>query len=162
MNKLEYLEKELQEAKDKIKKIERKGRIEISEIKSRENSEKRRKRARHLINIGALFEIIEISNEPYEALLGFVLEYKNEFIKNKSKFYEKGKKILEERKIKREENKKNIEMISSNEIKELLSLELITQINYVAIMQEKFNKKLLEQLTHEEYLFLKNLTKEIK
>lgn len=156
MSKLEKLEMELQKTEETIKKISRKEKIEESNLKSIEIRDKRRKRARHLINIGALFEIIEISHEPYEALLGFILEYKKEFIKNKSKFYEEGKKILEERKNKREQNKKNIEMINSNEIKELLSLELVTQINYVAIMQEKFNKKLLEQLTHEEFLFLKN------
>lgn len=156
MSKLDYLEKELEEAKEKIKKIERKNRIGVSEIRSKEANDKRKKRARHLINLGALFEIIGISDEPYEALLGFILFHKNDYLKNKASFYSEGGKVLEERQIRREQKKKEIKLINSDEIKELLTLETITQINYVAIMQEKFKKKLFEQLSYEEFLFLKN------
>lgn len=159
MGKLDYLEKELKETKEKIKKIERKDKIEISEIRSKETTEKRRKRARHLINLGALFEIIEISNEPYEALLGFILFHKNDYLKNKSNFYSEGKKVLEERQNRKEQTNKKINLINSDEIKELLNISLSLKeknIDIVSIMQEKFKKKLFEQLSYEEFIFLKN------
>lgn len=73
-------------------------------------------------------------------------------MKNKEKYFKIGLKELEERK------RTTTKMVGDEEIKELLEIMLVLKekgIDIVSVMQEKFRKRLFEQLSYEEFLVLK-------
>lgn len=152
---IDSLNKQIQKKKEKLQKLERDKKIYMSN----ESREKRRKRARNLIMLGALFEIEDLEKENGSALLGFLHENKDLFLKNRDKYFEIGESILEKRKnLKNQENNE----IGKEEIKELLELVSIFKSKNQDLgvyIQEKFKKRLFQDLTVNE---LKTIKKYIK
>ena len=138
--KLEVLEK-------KAKKLQ----LEITKHKRKQNN--RKLRARHLIQVGALLEIAEIDNEEKNILLGYFLKYQTLNSFEKDILYDSGKKELEKREKDRKEKKDNIS-ITKEEISILL--ELSKEHNIFEIITKEFHKKLLENLTKNEFQILKS------
>ena len=151
------LNRQIQKKKEKLQKLERDKKIHMSN----ESREKRRKRARNLIMLGALFEIENLDQESGEALLGFLHENKEIFFKNRDKYIEIGESILEKRKnLKKQENN----MVGKEEIKELLELVNIFKSKNQDLgvyIQEKFKKKLLQDLTINEFKIIKDYKKNL-
>ena len=153
---IDSLNRQIQKNKEKLQKLERDKKIYMSN----ESREKRRKRARNLIMLGALFEIENLEKESGEALLGFLHENKEIFFKNRNKYFEIGESILEKRKSFK--NKEN-DMVGKEEIKELLELVNIFKSKNQDLgvyIQEKFKKKLFQDLTIEEFKTIKNYVKQ--
>lgn len=154
---IDSLNKQIQKKKEKLQKLERDKKIYMSN----ENREKRRKRARNLIMLGALFEIENLDKENGEALLGFLHENKEIFFKNRDKYFEIGESILEKRKsFKNKENN----MVGKEEIKELLELVNIFKSknqDLGVFIQEKFKKKLFQDLTINELKIIKDYIKNL-
>ena len=154
---LDSLNRQIQKKKEKLQKLERDKKIYTSN-KSRE---KRRKRARNLIMLGALFEIENLEKESGEALLGFLHENKEIFFKNRDKYFEIGESILEKRKSFK--NKEN-DMVGKEEIKELLELVNIFKSKNQDLgvyIQEKFKKKLFQDLTINDFKIIKDYIKNL-
>ena len=107
---IDSLNRQIQKKKEKLQKLERDKKIYMSN----ESREKRRKRARNLIMLGVLFEIENLEKESGEALLGFLHENKEIFLKNRDKYFGIGENILEKRKSFK--NKEN-DMVGKEEIK---------------------------------------------
>ncbi|MGL5614527.1 conjugal transfer protein TraD [Cetobacterium sp.] len=149
---IDSLNRQIQKKKEKLQKLERDKKIYMSN----ESREKRRKRARNLIMLGALFEIENLHRENASSLLGFLHENKELFIKYKEKYFEIGESIFQNRK----ESKNNLtNEIGKNEIKELLQLSNIFKIknqDLGVFIQERFKKKLFEELTIKEFHIIKN------
>ena len=155
--KINELKKQIQKNKEKLQKLERDYKIKLSN----EAKDKRRKRARHLIMLGALFEIEDLDKENAAILLGFLHENKDNILKNKHRYLEVGERILNSRKnIKIEENKE----VGKDEMKELLELVNIFKIknkDLGAFIQEKFNKKLFQNITIAELKIIKDYIKDL-
>lgn len=60
--------------------------------------EKRQERKIHLIELGTLFEILDLLNESQEVMLGFLEKYKTLSYSQKQEYFLIGEKILSERK----------------------------------------------------------------
>lgn len=154
---LDSLNRQIQKKKEKLQKLERDKKIYMSN----ESREKRRKRARNLIMLGALFEIENLEKESGEVLLGFLHENKEIFFKNRDKYFEIGESILEKRKSFK--NKEN-DMVGKEEIKELLELVNIFKSKNQDLgvyIQEKFKKKLFQDLTIIELKVIKDYIKNL-
>ncbi|ERT65593.1 conjugal transfer protein TraD [Cetobacterium somerae] len=155
--KIDELNEKLQKSREKLQELERDKKIYMSN----ESREKRRKRARNLIMLGALFEIESLDKESGEALLGFLHENKEVFFKNRDKYFEKGKEILEKRKnLKNQENNE----IGKEEIKELLELVNIFKSKNQDLgvyIQERFKKKLFQDLTISQFEIIKDYIKNL-
>ena len=154
---LDSLNRQIQKKKEKLQKLERDKKIYMSN----ESREKRRKRARNLIMLGALFEIENLEKESGEALLGFLHENKEIFFKNRDKYFEIGESILEKRKSFK--NKEN-DMVGKEEIKELLELVNIFKSKNQDLgvyIQEKFKKKLFQDLTINDFKIIKDYIKNL-
>lgn len=148
---------EIDKLNNKLEKLERSKKKYLFN----ENGEKRRKRARNLIMLGALFEIENLDKENGKALLGFLHENKDIFFKNRDKYFEIGESILEKRKSFK--NKEN-DMVGKEEIKELLELVNIFKSKNQDLgvyIQEKFKKKLFQDLTTNELKTIKNYIKNL-
>ena len=148
---------EIDKLNNKLEKLERSKKKYLFN----ENGEKRRKRARNLIMLGALFEIENLDKENGKALLGFLHENKEIFFKNRDKYFEIGESILEKRK-----NLKNQESngVGKEEIKELLELVNIFKSKNQDLgvyIQEKFKKKLFQDLTINEFKIIKDYIKNL-
>lgn len=148
---------EIDKLNNKLEKLERSKKKYLFN----ENGEKRRKRARNLIMLGALFEIENLDKENGKALLGFLHENKEIFFKNRDKYFEIGESILEKRK-----NLKNQESngVGKEEIKELLELVNIFKSKNQDLgvyIQEKFKKKLFQDLTINEVKIIKDYIKNL-
>lgn len=148
---------EIDKLNNKLEKLERSKKKNLFN----ENGEKRRKRARNLIMLGALFEIENLDKENGKALLGFLHENKEIFFKNRDKYFEIGESILEKRK-----NLKNQESngVGKEEIKELLELVNIFKSKNQDLgvyIQEKFKKKLFQDLTINELKIIKDYIKNL-
>lgn len=154
---IDSLNREIQKKKEKLQKLERDKKIYMSN----ESREKRRKRARNLIMLGALFEIENLEKESGEALLGFLHENKEIFFNNRDKYFEIGESLLEKRKnLKNQENNG----VGKEEIKELLELVNIFKSKNQDLgvyIQEKFKKKLFQDLTINELKIIKNYIKNL-
>lgn len=150
--KIDELNMRIEKNKEKYEKLERNEKI----ILTNRNKEKRRKRVRNLIMLGALFEIENLHRENASSLLGFLHENKELFIKYKEKYFEIGESIFQNRK----ESKNNLtNEIGKNEIKELLQLSNIFKSknqDLGVFIQERFKKKLFEELTIKEFHIIKN------
>lgn len=155
--KIDELNEKLQKSREKLQKLER----DKKKYMSNESREKRRKRARNLIMLGALFEIESLDKESGEALLGFLHENKEVFFKNRDKYFEKGKEILEKRKnLKNQENNE----IGKEEIKELLELVNIFKSKNQDLgvyIQKRFKKKLFQDLTISQFEIIKDYIKNL-
>lgn len=154
---LDSLNEQIQKKKEKLQKLERDKKIYMSN----ESREKRRKRARNLIMLGALFEIENLEKENGSALLGFLHENKEIFLENRDKYFEIGESILEKRKSFK--NKEN-DMVGKEEIKELLELVNIFKSknqDLGVFIQEKFKKKLFQDLTINEFKVIKDYIKNL-
>lgn len=154
---IDSLNRQIQKKKEKLQKLERDKKI----YTSNESREKRRKRARNLIMLGALFEIENLEKESGEALLGFLHENKEIFFKNRDKYFEIGESILEKRKSFK--NKEN-DMVGKEEIKELLELVNIFKSKNQDLgvyIQEKFKKKLFQDLTINDFKIIKDYIKNL-
>lgn len=154
---IDSLNRQIQKKKEKLQKLERDKKIYMSN----ESREKRRKRARNLIMLGALFEIENLEKESGEALLGFLHENKEIFFKNRDKYFEIGESILEKRKSFK--NKEN-DMVGKEEIKELLELVNIFKSKNQDLgvyIQEKFKKKLFQDLTINDFKIIKDYIKNL-
>lgn len=148
---------EIDKLNNKLEKLERSKKKNLFN----ENGEKRRKRARNLIMLGALFEIENLDKENGKALLGFLHENKEIFFKNRDKYFEIGESILEKRKnLKNQENNG----VGKEEIKELLELVNIFKSKNQDLgvyIQEKFKKKLFQDLTINEVKIIKDYIKNL-
>ena len=154
---IDSLNRQIQKKKEKLQKLERDKKIYMSN----ESREKRRKRARNLIMLGVLFEIENLEKESGEALLGFLHENKEIFLKNRDKYFGIGENILEKRKSFK--NKEN-DMVGKEEIKELLELVNIFKSKNQDLgvyIQEKFKKKLFQDLTTNELKIIKDYIKNL-
>ena len=155
--KIDELNEKLQKSREKLQELERDKKMYMSN----ESREKRRKRARNLIMLGALFEIESLDKESGEALLGFLHENKEVFFKNRDKYFEKGKEILEKRKnLKNQENNE----VGKEEIKELLELVNIFKSKNQDLgvyIQERFKKKLFQDLTISQFEIIKDYIKNL-
>jgi predicted nuclease with TOPRIM domain len=147
----ENLLKELEEKKNKFKILNNK----INKINKKEENytknQERKKRVHKLIQLGVLFEMLNLEDEEKDTLIGFLINFKKltldqkEILKNKGKiFFEKRKKIIE---------------ISKEQIMELLKIYNQKNLDLMVIIKKEFNKNSLENLTFEEYLVLKNISK---
>lgn len=154
---IDSLNRKIQKEKEKLQKLERDKKIYMSN----ESREKRRKRARNLIMLGALFEIENLEKENGSTLLGFLHENKEIFFKNRDKYFEIGESILEKRKnLKTQENNE----VGKEEIKELLELVNIFKSKNQDLgvyIQEKFKKKLFQDLTINEVKIIKDYIKNL-
>lgn len=155
--KIDELNEKIKKNKEKFQKLERDEKIKLSG----ENREKRRRRVRNLIMLGALFEIENLEKESGEALLGFLHENKKIFFKNRDKYFEIGESILEKRKnLKNQENNG----IGKEEIKELLELVNIFKSknqDLGVFIQERFKKRLFQDLTKNEVQAIKDYIKNL-
>lgn len=154
---IDSLNRKIQKEKEKLQKLER----DKKKYMSNESREKRRKRARNLIMLGALFEIENLEKENGSTLLGFLHENKEIFFKNRDKYFEIGESILEKRKnLKNQENNE----VGKEEIKELLELVNIFKFKNQDLgvyIQEKFKKKLFQDLTINEVKIIKDYIKNL-
>ena len=147
----ENLLKELEEKKNKFKILNNKiNKINRKEENYTKNQE-RKKRVHKLIKLGVLFEMLNLEDEEKDTLVGFLINFKKltldqkEILKNRGKiFFEKRKKIIE---------------ISKEQIMELLKIYNQKNLDLMVIIKKEFNKNSLENLTFEEYLVLKNISK---
>ncbi|MGL5623233.1 conjugal transfer protein TraD [Cetobacterium sp.] len=155
--KIDNLNKKIKNNREKFEKLQRDEKLEVSS----KSKEKRRKRARNLIMLGALFEIEKLDKENGKALLGFLHENKEIFFKNRDKYFEIGESILEKRKnLKTQENNE----VGKEEIKELLELVNIFKSKNQDLgvyIQEKFKKKLFQDLTINEVKIVKDYIKNL-
>ncbi|MGL5625567.1 conjugal transfer protein TraD, partial [Cetobacterium sp.] len=92
--KIDELNEKIERNREKLQKMQKGARIKSYE----NNKEKRRKRARNLIMLGALFEIENLHRENASTLLGFIHENKDLFFKNRDRYFEIGGELLEARK----------------------------------------------------------------
>lgn len=154
--KIDELNTRIEKNKKELEKLERDEKI----VLTNKNKEKRRKRTRNLIMLGALFEIENLHRENASSLLGFLHENKEMFIKYKEKYFEIGENIFEKRK----NSKSNIvNEVGKDEIKELLELINIFKCknqDLGVFIQERFKKKLFEELTIKEFHIIKNYISE--
>lgn len=137
--------------KDKIADLEEKlVKVNLKLRKyNRERINPRKARAKHLIEIGALLEIAEIDQEDKGLLLGYFLNLKNSNDEERKKMKGVGDKVLNQRKVEREQKKKEKQLIGEKEIQELLKLS--KEKNIFETIVNDFKKKLLEELTIKEY-----------
>lgn len=149
---IENLNEQIQKNKEKLQELER----EKKKYTFNENKEKRRKRARNLILLGVLFEIENLDKENSSALLGFLHENKSIFFENKDKYFEIGEDILEKRKNLKD---RKTNMVGKDEIKELLGLVNIFKSkneDLGVFIQNRFKKKLFEDLSMKEFQIIKD------
>lgn len=148
------LEEKIKLNKVRLQRLRREGIISKARDRSNVSRDKRRKRNHDLIMRGALFEIVGLIMEAPEALLGFLMDNLELYETNKEKYFKIGFKELEKRK------RTTAKLVGDEEIKELLGIMLVMkdkEIDIVTVMQEKFKKKLFEQLSYDEYIVLKKL-----
>ncbi len=154
-----FLKKNKLEAK--INKINRNIAIE----KSKNNEQKRKERTHKLIKLGALFEISELLSIQEECLLGYLLLFPKNNLDDLIRFKELGSKKMIER-IQNRENKKNKKnknlsysekTFSQSDIITLFQISKEKNIDVVRLAQENFKKNLIENLTYNEFHYLKNL-----
>ncbi|MGL5932249.1 MAG: hypothetical protein ACRCY7_05010 [Cetobacterium sp.] len=155
--KIDELNEKIERNREKLQKMQKGARIKSYE----NNKEKRRKRARNLIMLGALFEIENLHRENASTLLGFIHENKDLFFKNRDRYFEIGGELLEARKnLKTGE----IKEVGEGEIKELLELVSIFKSknkDLGVFIQEKFKKKLFKDLTVNEFKIIKDYIKNL-
>lgn len=132
---------------------EKKNKLELKIKEYKRKKDNRKRRAKHLIEVGALLEIVGIDQENKNTLLGYLIKYKDNTEEDKIILTNLGKELFKKRKFEKDLKKKNLKRnINSLEILELLK---ISQKNDIfSIITKEFKKKLLEQLTFEEYLIL--------
>ena len=150
------LEEKIKINKVRLQRLRREDIISKARASSNVSRDKRRKRNHDLIMRGALFETVGLIMETPEALLGFLMDNLELYEVNKEKYFKIGFKELEERK------RSTTKMVGDEEIKELLDIMLVMkdkEIDIGLIMQKKFKKRLFEQLSYEEFLVLKELSK---
>lgn len=147
---LQLMNKRIKSLQEKI----RKNKIKKSSF----NQAERKKRARNLIILGANFEILGYEKEENTVILGFLKENIDKINQNREQYRKIGQAILDERAKARLEN--NIKynssenrQINSDEIKELLILAKTHNIS--DYIKKNFNKNLWEQLSHKEFILLK-------
>lgn len=151
-----FLKKNKLEAK--INKINRNIAIE----KSKNNEQKRKERTHKLIKLGALFEISELLSIQEECLLGYLLLFPKNNLDDLIKFKELGSKKMIER-IQNRENKKKKKLsysektFSQSDIITLFQISKEKNIDVVRLAQENFKKNLIENLSYNEFHYLKNL-----
>lgn len=153
------LEEKIKLNKVRLQRLRREDIISKARDRSNVSRDKRRKRNHDLIMRGALFETVGLIKETPEALLGFLMDNLELYEVNKEKYFKIGFTELDARK------RTSVKMVGDKEIKELLDIMLILKdkdIDIVTVMQEKFKKKLLEQLSYDEFLVLKELKNKIK
>lgn len=147
------LEEKIKLNKVRLQRLRREDIISKARVTSNVSRDKRRKRNHDLIMRGALFETVGLIMETPEALLGFLMDNLELYEENKEKYFKIGFTELEERK------RTTTKMVGDEEIKELLEIMLVLKdkgIDILSVMQEKFKKKLLEQLSYDEFLLLKD------
>lgn len=132
---------------------EKKEKLDLKIKQHKRTQSNRKLRARHLIEVGALLEVAEIDQENKNTLLGYFINYKKISSEEKEILKIQGKELLEKRKLERVSKKEKLKRSLTNiEIQELLKLSQTN--NIFEIITKEFKKKLLEQLTFEEYQIL--------
>lgn len=152
--KIDELNEKLRKNKLKLEKIERENNLNLS----KNNSLKRKKRARNLIMLGALFEAVDLDKEHANSLLGFLIQNKELYLKNREEYFKIGEISFKERKSSVKTNDLN-RQVTEDEIKELLKLFSKFEekgLNMGVIIQQEFRKKLFSELTLKEFEILKN------
>ncbi|MGL5797278.1 MAG: conjugal transfer protein TraD [Cetobacterium sp.] len=152
--KIDELNEKLRKNKLKLEKIERENNLNLS----KNNSLKRKKRARNLIMLGALFEAVDLDKEHANSLLGFLIQNKELYLKNREEYFKIGEISFKERKSSVKTNDLN-RQVTEDEIKELLKLFSKFEekgLNMGVIIQQEFRKKLFSELTLKEFQILKN------
>lgn len=99
---LEEIQQKIKEKEEKLSQLQRQKKIETIS----ESLKKRKKRAHHLIMLGALFEIAGLDKIEPEILLGYLLEFKKVSPVVKNNYFLTGKVELMRRKDEREKKKK--------------------------------------------------------
>lgn len=148
------LEEKIKINKVRLQRLRREDIISKARAASNISRDKRRKRNHDLIMRGALFETVGLIMETPEALLGFLIDNLELYEENKEKYFKIGIRELEKRK------RTTAKIVGDKEIKELLEIMLVLKdkgIDIVSVMQEKFKKRLFEQLSYDEFLVLKGL-----
>lgn len=142
---------------NRVQNLDRK--ISIENFKS--NEKKRKQRAHQLIQLGTLFEITELLEVKPHVLLGYLANFSKENLLRHDEFEELGSEIMRDRILEREKKKKQkqekYQVLEISEIKELLNLGREKNIDVVFLAQENFKKNLLENLTRNQFEFLKNI-----
>ncbi|MGL4510739.1 conjugal transfer protein TraD [Cetobacterium sp.] len=132
---------------------EKKEKLDLKIKQHKRTQSNRKLRARHLIEVGALLEVAEIDQENKNTLLGYFINYKKMSKEEKEILKIQGKELLEKRKLERVSKKEKLKRSLTNiEIQELLKLSQTN--NIFEVITKEFKKKLLEQLTFEEYQIL--------
>lgn len=144
--------KELNRKLENINNQLRSLRVKKSNFTLNISLEKRKKRVKNLIVLGANFEILGYEKENTAVILGFLKENLHKIEQHREYYKNIGEKILEDRK----NNKKTSQdqrQINSEELKELLVLS--KNYNVSAYIQTEFKKTLWETLTVKEFSQLK-------
>lgn len=144
--------KELNRKLENINNQLRSLRVKKSNFTLNISLEKRKKRVKNLIVLGANFEILGYEKENTAVILGFLKENLHKIEQHREYYKNIGEKILEDRK----NNKKTSQdqrQINSEELKELLVLS--KNYNVSAYIQTEFKKNLWENLTIKEFNDLK-------
>ncbi len=140
---------------DKIKRNDRQMRIE----QARMTEKQRKERAHRLIKLGALFEIAKLDHLEAPVLLGYLLNYpkdRNDLI---DLFFKAGSEELENRKVKKKKMgnyHQEEKTFTTADILALFQLAQEKKIDIVWEMQQKFKKKLIEDLTYSQFEYLRN------
>lgn len=140
---------------DKIKRNDRQMRIE----QARMTEKQRKERAHRLIKLGALFEIAKLDHLEASVLLGYLLNYpkdRNDLI---DLFFKAGSEELENRKVKKKKignYHQEEKTFTTADILALFELAQEKKIDIVWEMQQKFKKKLIEDLTYSQFEYLRN------
>lgn len=124
-----------------------------SQEKKKKNKEKRKKREHYLIKVGALFEIVDLLDEPQQLLLGYLMQFQHLTDDQRKNLFYIGKLEFE----KRERDKKNKNLINQEEIIELLKTGFNKKnIDPLTEIYKRTKKKNLESITKQEYSDLIN------
>lgn len=140
---------------DKIKRNDRQMRIE----QARMTEKQRKERAHRLIKLGALFEIAKLDHLEASVLLGYLLNYPKDRSDLIDLFFKTGSEELEKRKEKKKKRGNYHQDEKTFTITDILALFQLAQekkIDIVWEMQQKFKKKLIEDLTYSQFEYLRN------
>lgn len=158
--------KELDLKRKLEKKLERIDR-ELAVTKARNSEKLRKERAHKLIKLGALFEISDLMEVSESILLGYLLCFKNYENPENLKYWNNlgSNKMIErlnrKQKVKKELPKKDVNF-THQDILCLLKDANSKNINIINIAQKNFKKNILENLSYEQFMFLRNFLDNFK
>ena len=110
----------------------------------------RKERAHKLIQLGVLFEMLELDTEDKEALLGYLKGFKTLTKDKKKEFKEEGHIFFNNRDKK--PSKRTTRAINKVELQHLLEVFSKEKEDPFPVIQKKYKINLLEKLNHHQYL----------